>query len=68
MLKVGDRVRVLYAGPRPSLVGKKGTVHYVCEPIDKYDYRVKVDGTAVKVRGAEFNGEFYFYEGELEKL
>jgi hypothetical protein len=63
MLKVGDRVRVLYAGPRPSLVGKKGTVLRVkVLPIEKYDYQVQVDGIL------SFGGKFYFYESDLKKL
>lgn len=68
MLKVGDRVIILYAGARPSLVGKKGTVKYVCDAGDKYDYRVNVDGTQVKVRDAVFNGDFYFYKDEIRPL
>jgi hypothetical protein len=62
-LNVGDRVRVLYAGPHSRLVGRGGTIVAVEAPPAKYDYFVKVDDG----RGKD-GGLFYFYEVDLKFL
>jgi hypothetical protein len=74
MLKVGDRVRILYAGPHSYLVGKEGTIVEVrTSPIEKYDYCVDVDGSSEPItegflKGIVPSGRCYFHDNEVEKI